>query len=81
MTDAVTLRAKVEPAPLAAYRCNIAAKTCDELGLENLTANNGIDYWGGFPEGDRSQYFKIVLSGCRGGEILSFYLFMPVGFN
>lgn len=73
----IGIEAKVEPAPLAAYRANIAAKTCEELGLENLTSNNGIDYWGGFKEGDRSQYFKIVLSGCRSGEILSFYLFMP----
>jgi salicylate hydroxylase len=70
-------RADITPAPLAAYRCNIYAKTVDDLGLENLTASNGIDYWGGFKDGDRSQYFKIVLSGCRSGEILSFYLFMP----
>lgn len=38
----------------------------------------GIDYWGGFPQGDRSQYKKIVATGCRGGDILSFYVFMPV---
>lgn len=75
---AIGIQADVTPAPLAAYRCNIHAKTVDELGLVNLTASNGIDYWGGFRDGDRSQYFKIVLSGCRSGEILSFYLFMPV---
>lgn len=38
----------------------------------------GIDYWGGFPQGNRSQYNKIVATGCRGGKILSFYVFMPV---
>ena len=70
-------RAKITPAPLAAYRANINASTIAELGLENLAASNGIDFWGGFKDGDRSQYFKIVLSGCRSGSILSFYLFMP----
>jgi salicylate hydroxylase len=75
-------RADISPAPLAAYRCNIHASKVEELGLVNLTAKNGIDYWGGHPmvgsNGEpRSQYFKIVLSGCRSGEILSFYLFMP----
>ena len=62
---------------MAAYRANVDAKKVQELGLTNLAASNGIDYWGGFKDGDRSQYFKIVLSGCRSGEILSFYLFMP----
>ena len=45
--------------------------------MVNLTAANGIDYWGGHPMEKRSQYYKIVLSGCRNGDILSFYLFMP----
>ena len=54
------------------------ADTVDKLGLHNFAAREGIDYWGGFPQGDRSQYNKIVLTGCRRGTILSFYVFMPV---
>ena len=72
------MEAKTRPAPLAAYRCNILASTVDELGLHNFAARHGIDYWGGFPQDDRSQYYKIVLTGCRAGSILSFYVFMPV---
>lgn len=53
------------------------ADTVDKLGLHNFAAREGIDYWGGFPQGDRSQYNKIVLTGCRAGTILSFYVFMP----
>lgn len=54
------------------------ADKVEELGLSDFAARQGIDYWGGFPQGDRSQYYKIVLTGCRAGKILSFYIFMPV---
>lgn len=74
---AIGIKADITPAPLAAYRANVYTKECEKLGLVNLAASNGIDYWGGFPDGKRSQYYKIVLSGCRSGEVLSFYLFMP----
>jgi len=75
--EQIGVQPDIKPAPLAAYRCNILSSTVDELGLHNFAARQGIDYWGGFPQGDRSQYNKIVLTGCRGGTILSFYVFMP----
>jgi len=55
------------------------ADKIEQLGLQDFSARHGIDYWGGFPLGDRSQYYKIVATGCRSGSILSFYIFMPVG--
>lgn len=43
------------------------------------TVFQAIDYWGGWPSGEKadSQYYKIVLAGCRGGDVLSFYNFLP----
>lgn len=54
------------------------ADKVEELGLHDFAARHGIDYWGGFPLENRSQYYKIVATGCRSGSILSFYIFMPV---
>ena len=76
--EQIGVKADIRPAPLAAYRCNVMADEVDKLGLQDFSARHGIDYWGGFPEGVRSQYYKVVLTGCRAGTILSFYIFMPV---
>ena len=48
----------------------------EELGL-SWAANPAIQFWGGFPTPDQSQYYKIVMSPCSGGDIVSFYCFMP----
>lgn len=77
--EQIGIRARISPAPIAAYRCNIDRSRVQELGLNmQYFDNEGIEFWGGYPEGDRSPYYKIVLSPCRGGDTLSFYVFMPV---
>jgi len=63
-------------APQTCYRCNVTRQEAERLGLE--WANYpGIQFWGGYPIEGLSQYYKIVMSPCAGGDIISFYLFMP----
>jgi len=63
-------------APQTCYRCNVPKARVEELGL--AWANDpAIQFWGGFPTEGLSQYYKIVMSPCAGGDILSFYCFMP----
>lgn len=54
---------------------NVPTARARELGLEDYSVNNGIEYWGG--QGKN----KIVLSPCKvsqnGPEILSYYCFFP----
>jgi salicylate hydroxylase len=63
-------------APQTCYRCNVSREKVEELGL--AWANDpAIQFWGGYPKDELSQYYKIVTSPCAGGDILSFYCFMP----
>jgi len=49
-----------------------------ELGLEDYSLNEAIDYWGGQDRGDGiHKYFKLVLGGMRDNTFLSFYCFLP----
>lgn len=63
-------------APQTCYRCNVPKEKVEQLGL--AWANDpAIQFWNGIPREDLSQYYKIVMSPCAGGDILSFYCFMP----
>ncbi|ORY35309.1 hypothetical protein BCR39DRAFT_461226 [Naematelia encephala] len=68
--------ADVKSAPQTCYRCNVKKDVLSELGLE-WAADPAIQFWGGMPHPERSQYYKIVMSPCAGGDIVSFYCFMP----
>lgn len=35
-----------------------------------------IQFWGGFTKGDLNRYYKIVMSPCSGGDVVSFYCFV-----
>jgi salicylate hydroxylase len=59
------------------YRCNVKVADIEKLGLVGWAADPAIQFWGGFPTDDLSRYYKIVMSPCAGGEIVSFYCFMP----
>ncbi|KAL3419499.1 salicylate hydroxylase [Phlyctema vagabunda] len=53
------------------YHCIIETKDVRELGLNDLSPNSAIEFWGG------QGIEKIVFSPCRDGEIHSFYCFFP----
>lgn len=63
-------------APQTCYRCNVPKEKVEALGL-SWANDPAIQFWGGYPRDDLSQYYKIVMSPCAGGDILSFYCFMP----
>ncbi|KAF9648442.1 FAD/NAD(P)-binding domain-containing protein [Thelephora ganbajun] len=60
------------------YRCNVLAEDVRRLGLVDYSLDPAIQFWGGTPgENGRSKYYKIVMTSCSGGDIVSFYCFMP----
>ncbi|KAF9641810.1 hypothetical protein BDM02DRAFT_3273686 [Thelephora ganbajun] len=60
------------------YRCNVLAEDVRRLGLVDYSLDPAIQFWGGMPaENGRSKYYKIVMTSCSGGDIVSFYCFMP----
>lgn len=67
---------QITSAPQTCYRCNVMKNEVEKLG-ESWANHHAIQYWGGYPRVGLSQYYKIVMSPCRSGEVLSFYCFMP----
>ena len=63
-------------APQTCYRVNVHKEEIERLGLD-WAADPAIQFWGGYPQEGLSQYYKVVMSPCAGGDIVSFYLFMP----
>lgn len=63
-------------APQTCYRVNVSKEEIERLGLD-WAADPAIQFWGGYPQEGLSQYYKVVMSPCAGGDIVSFYLFMP----
>ncbi|KAJ7265854.1 salicylate hydroxylase [Mycena haematopus] len=65
-------------APQTCYRCNVLTEDVKKLGLVDYSYAPAIQYWGGVSgKNGRSKYYKIVMSPCSGGEVVSFYCFMP----
>lgn len=59
------------------YRCNVRREDIEALGLMPDATDPAIQFWGGYEKGDLNRYYKIVMSPCSGGDIVSFYCFMP----
>lgn len=59
------------------YRCNVRREDIEKFGLMPDAVDPAIQFWGGFEKGDLNRYYKIVMSPCSGGDIVSFYCFMP----
>lgn len=66
----------ITSAPQTCYRCNVSKQEVERLGL-SWAADPAIQFWGGFPKPGLNHYYKIVMSPCAGGDIVSFYCFMP----
>ncbi|KAJ4492807.1 salicylate hydroxylase [Lentinula edodes] len=68
----------MKSAPQTCYRLNVKKSVVDELGLVKYSYEPAIQFWGGLQgKNGRSKYYKIVMSPCSDGEIVSFYCFMP----
>lgn len=60
------------PATCTCLHANVDTARAVELGLVDYSQNSAIEYWGGY-----HTHYKIVLSPCNGGRLLSFYCFFP----
>ncbi|KAF9450857.1 FAD/NAD(P)-binding domain-containing protein [Macrolepiota fuliginosa MF-IS2] len=68
----------MKSAPQTCYRCNVLTSEIKRLGLVDYAYQPAIQFWGGMQsKNGRSKYYKIVMSPCSGGEVVSFYCFMP----
>lgn len=64
----------VEKVP-ASWKClhtNVDTAEAVKRGLVDYSQNSAIEYWGGL-----GSHYKIVLSPCNGGKLLSYYCFFP----
>lgn len=60
------------PATCTCLHTNVDTETAVKLGLVDYSKNSALEYWGGY-----NTHFKIVLSPCNGGKLLSYYCFFP----
>jgi salicylate hydroxylase len=59
----------------ASWSClhtNVDTEEAVKLGFVDYSKNSAIEYWGGY-----DTHYKIVLSPCNGGKLLSYYCFFP----
>lgn len=61
-----------KPATCTCLHTNVDTAKAVELGLVDYSQNSALEYWGGY-----NTHFKIVLSPCNGGKLLSYYCFFP----
>ncbi|KAM3414775.1 hypothetical protein BST61_g9926 [Cercospora zeina] len=62
-----------KPATCTCLHTNVDTAKAVELGLVDYSQNSAIEYWGGHDD----SHWKIVLSPCNGGKLLSYYCFFP----
>ncbi|KAF2212812.1 hypothetical protein CERZMDRAFT_111840 [Cercospora zeae-maydis SCOH1-5] len=62
-----------KPATCTCLHTNVDTAKAVELGLVDYSLNSAIEYWGGHDD----SHWKIVLSPCNGGKLLSYYCFFP----
>lgn len=74
--SSIGVEPQITSAPQTCYRCNVSKQEVERLGL-SWAADPAIQFWGGFPKPGLNHYYKIVMSPCAGGDIVSFYCFMP----
>lgn len=60
------------PASWSCLHTNVDTEEAVKLGLVDYSKNAAIEYWGGY-----HSHYKIVLSPCNGGKLLSYYCFFP----
>ncbi|KAJ4190395.1 hypothetical protein NW755_005537 [Fusarium falciforme] len=66
------IKAIRNPATCTCLHSNVDTEKAVKLGLVDYSKNSAIEYWGGY-----NTHYKIVLSPCNGGRLLSYYCFFP----
>ncbi|UPK97550.1 hypothetical protein LCI18_008485 [Fusarium solani-melongenae] len=66
------IKAIKNPATCTCLHSNVDTEKAVKLGLVDYSKNSAIEYWGGY-----NTHYKIVLSPCNGGRLLSYYCFFP----
>ncbi|KAF8865641.1 FAD/NAD(P)-binding domain-containing protein [Acephala macrosclerotiorum] len=59
-------------ADASCLHANVDTAEAVKLGLVDYSQNSALEYWGGL-----NTHYKIVLSPCNGGSLLSYYCFFP----
>jgi len=76
--EQIGITPNVRAAPQACYRTYIRTEEIKRLGLVGYSYEPVIQVWGGTRgKNGRSSYYKIIMSPCSGGDIVSLYCFMP----
>lgn len=60
------------PANQSCLHANVTTEQAVKLGLVDYSQDSALEYWGG-----HNSYYKIVLSPCNNGSLLSYYCFFP----
>lgn len=75
MREQLGIISQVTASTSCCYRCIIHIDKLRELGLQEFSENNAIEFWGG------DGIDKIVMSPCSNNEIVSCYCFYPAHKN
>ncbi|KAF9788257.1 salicylate hydroxylase [Thelephora terrestris] len=68
----------VRAAAQTCYRGYIRTEEIKRLGLAGHTYEPVVQVWGGTEgKNGRSNYYKIVMGPCSGGDVVAFFCFMP----
>jgi salicylate hydroxylase len=59
-------------ADASCLHANVDTAEAVKLGFVDYSKNQALEYWGGV-----DTHYKIVLSPCNGGSLLSYYCFFP----
>lgn len=70
--QAIGIESVRTPATCTCLHTNVDTDKAVELGLVDYSKNSALEYWGGY-----HTHYKIVLSPCNGGRLLSYYCFFP----
>lgn len=58
--EAIGIVAEKKSAPQTCYRVNVSKEKVEALGLD-WAADPAIQFWGGYPKNNLSQYYKVVM--------------------
>ncbi|KXJ90067.1 putative salicylate hydroxylase [Microdochium bolleyi] len=72
MRTIMGITADRRPAPCTCLHANVDADKVIANGLVNYAKNDALEYWGGY-----DTHYKVILSPCNGGKLLSYYCWFP----
>jgi salicylate hydroxylase len=61
------------PSEQSCLHANVMTEKAVALGLVDYSQDAALEYWGG----QEGKWYKIVLSPCNNGSLLSYYCFFP----